>query len=190
VNRFTERYEFSRTSHSLAALLFLTAKSFASEADSLAELERWILQARWGPERIIRFRTYMKRFFCASSRDLIVKWAEVMVAAPSLGRRIEVADALVTTTALLYDGPLVTNNPVDYVGVAGINPVQRMNRSEPGWSHSVLTAGNPAGGTCLCFPFPRREGAWKPEIETTPIFPILGIDEGSLPSYCSIAKTL
>ena len=64
--------------------------SFMTEA----ELERWILQAKWGPERIIRFRTYMKRFVSVpSSRDLIVKWAEVMVAARSVGRRIEVADA-------------------------------------------------------------------------------------------------
>ena len=43
--------------------------SFMTEA----ELERWILQARWGSERIIRFRTYMKRFVSVpSSRDLIV----------------------------------------------------------------------------------------------------------------------
>jgi predicted nucleic acid-binding protein len=64
--------------------------SFMTEA----ELERWILQAKWGPERIVRFRTYMKRFVSVpSSRDLIVKWAEVMVVERSLGRRIEVADA-------------------------------------------------------------------------------------------------
>jgi len=91
--------------------------SFMTEA----ELERWILQARWGPERIIRFRTYMKRFVSvSSSRDLIVKWAELMVVARSLGRRIDVADAWVAATALLYDAPLVTNNPRDYVGVAVI----------------------------------------------------------------------
>ena len=36
------------------------------------------------------------------------------------GRRIEVADAWVAATALLYDAPLVTDNPGDYVGVAGI----------------------------------------------------------------------
>ena len=91
--------------------------SFMTEA----ELERWILQARWGSERIIRFRTYMKRFVSVpSSRDLIVRWAEVMVVARSLGRRIEVADAWVAATALLYDAPLITNNPGDYVGVAGI----------------------------------------------------------------------
>ena len=91
--------------------------SFMTEA----ELERWILQAKWGPERIFRFRTCMKRFVSVpSSRDLIVKWAVVMVAAQSLGRRIEVADAWIAATALLYDSPLVTNNPGDYVGVPGI----------------------------------------------------------------------
>jgi tRNA(fMet)-specific endonuclease VapC len=91
--------------------------SFMTEA----ELERWILQAKWGSERIVRFRTYMKRFVSVpSSRDLILKWAEVMVVARSLGRRIEVADAWVAATALLYDAPLLTNNPGDYVGVAGI----------------------------------------------------------------------
>ena len=91
--------------------------SFMTEA----ELERWLLQAKWGPERIVRFRTYMKRFVSVpSSRDLIVKWAEVMVVARSLGRRIEVADAWVAATTLLYDATLVTNNPGDYAGVACI----------------------------------------------------------------------
>ena len=40
--------------------------------------------------------------------------------ARSLGRRIEVADAWVASTALLYDAPFVTNNPGDYAGVTGI----------------------------------------------------------------------
>ena len=63
----------------------------------------------------------MKRFVSVpSSRDLIVKWAEAMVAARSIGRRIEVADAWIAATALLYDSPLVTNSPIDYVGVAAI----------------------------------------------------------------------
>ena len=43
-----------------------------------------------------------------------------MVVVRSLGRRIEVADAWVAATALLYDTTLVTNNPGDYAGVAGI----------------------------------------------------------------------
>src|ERR1041385_2404068 len=85
--------------------------SFMTEA----ELERWILQAKWGLERIGRFRGYMKRFVSVpSSRDLIVKWAAVMVMAQSVGRRIEVADAWIAARALLYDAPLLTNNPRDY----------------------------------------------------------------------------
>jgi predicted nucleic acid-binding protein len=99
----------------------LTAPDLLVSFMTEAELERWILQAKWGPERIVRFRTFMKRFVSVpSSRDLIVKWAEVMVVARSLGRRIEVADAWVAATALLYDATLVTNNPGDYVGVVGI----------------------------------------------------------------------
>lgn len=91
--------------------------SFMTEA----ELERWILQAHWGLERKIQFRSYMKRFVSVpSSRDLILKWAEVMVKARSVGRRIEVADAWIAATALLYDSPLVTNNGGDYAGVGGL----------------------------------------------------------------------
>ena len=68
----------------------------------------------------------MKRFVSVpSSRDLIVNWAEVMVAAQSLGRRIEVADAWIAATALLYAAPLVTNNPNDYLGVPGLKLVSQ-----------------------------------------------------------------
>lgn len=63
----------------------------------------------------------MKRFVSVPSyRDLIMKWAEVMVMARSQGRRLEVADAWIAATALVYDAPLITNNPTDYGGVAGI----------------------------------------------------------------------
>jgi predicted nucleic acid-binding protein len=48
---------------------------------------------------IVRFRAYMRRFVSVpSSRDLIVKWAELMVMARSQGRRIDVADAWVAAT--------------------------------------------------------------------------------------------
>lgn len=100
--------------------------SFMTEA----ELERWILQAKWGSDRINHFRTYMNRFVSVpSSRDLIVKWAEVMVGTRWLGRRIEVADAWIAATALLYDAPLVTNNPSDYIAVAGIKLLVKDERS-------------------------------------------------------------
>ena len=65
--------------------------SFMTEA----ELEQWILLAKWGDDRVRRFRTFMTGFASVpTSRDLILQWAEVMVAARANGRRIEAADAL------------------------------------------------------------------------------------------------
>jgi predicted nucleic acid-binding protein len=87
--------------------------SFMTEA----ELEEWILLARWGAGRIQLFREFMTKFTSvASSRDLILKWAEVMAEAKRRGRRIDAADAWIAATALLHGAPLVTHNPKDYVG--------------------------------------------------------------------------
>ena len=96
--------------------------SFMTEA----ELEQWVLLAKWGPERIGRFRVFMNRFASVpSSRDLILKWASVMVAARASGRRIEAADAWIAATALLYDAPLATHNPTDYSGVPSLTILSR-----------------------------------------------------------------
>jgi predicted nucleic acid-binding protein len=84
-----------------------------------AELEQWVLLAKWGADRIWRFRAFMNRFASVpSSRDLILQWAAVMVAAARAnGRRIEAADAWIAATALLYGASLVTHNSKDYLGV-------------------------------------------------------------------------
>jgi predicted nucleic acid-binding protein len=91
--------------------------SFMTEA----ELEQWILVAKWGAERVGRFRIFMTGFASVpSSRDLILQWAEVMVVARANGRRIEAADAWIAATALLYGATLITHNPKDYLGVPGL----------------------------------------------------------------------
>lgn len=91
--------------------------SFMTEA----ELEQWVLLANWGPDRVRRFRTFMTGFVSVpSSRDLILKWAEIMVAARANGRRIEAADAWIAATALLYDAVLISHNPTDYLGVPNL----------------------------------------------------------------------
>ena len=91
--------------------------SFMTEA----ELEQWILLAKWGVERVRRFRTFMTGFASVpSSRDLILQWAEVMVAARANGRRIEAADAWIAATTLLYNATLITHNPKDYLGVPNL----------------------------------------------------------------------
>jgi predicted nucleic acid-binding protein len=75
-----------------------------------AELEQWILLAKWGADRIWRFRAFMNRFASVpSSRDLILQWAAVMVAARANGRRIDGADAWIAATALLYGASMFTH---------------------------------------------------------------------------------
>jgi tRNA(fMet)-specific endonuclease VapC len=91
--------------------------SFMTEA----ELEQWILLARWGVDRVQRFRVFMTGFASVpSSRDLILQWAEVMVTARANGRRIEAADAWIAATTLLYGATLITHNPKDYLGVPSV----------------------------------------------------------------------
>ena len=92
--------------------------SFMTEA----ELEQWALLSNWSEPRRKWLRLFLARFIIVpSSRDLVVKWAEVMVAARRAGRRLETADAWVSATALLYDAPLITHNRRDYLGVPGLN---------------------------------------------------------------------
>ena len=91
--------------------------SFMTEA----ELEQWALLANWSEKRVVWLRLFLSRFVVvSSSHDLVLKWAEAMVAARRNGRRIETADAWVAATALLYDAPLLTHNKADYLGVPGL----------------------------------------------------------------------
>jgi tRNA(fMet)-specific endonuclease VapC len=70
--------------------------SFMTEA----ELEQWALLSNWHAKRIDWLRIFLARFaIVPSSRDLVLKWAEVMVAARRVGRRVETADAWIASTA-------------------------------------------------------------------------------------------
>jgi tRNA(fMet)-specific endonuclease VapC len=91
---------------------------------TIAEIERWTLQYRWGNRRIDLLRAFLHRFTVVpSSPDLRRKWAEVMVSAQAAGRRIESAHACIAATALLHEAPLVTHNENDYLGVAGLSVI-------------------------------------------------------------------
>jgi predicted nucleic acid-binding protein len=69
----------------------------------------------------------MNRFASVpSSRDLILQWAAVMVAARTNGRRIDTADAWIAATALLYGASLATHNPKDYLGVPNLIVLTRL----------------------------------------------------------------
>jgi predicted nucleic acid-binding protein len=75
---------------------------------TVAELERWAIQYRWGEHRRHWLHHYLGRFTVVpSSPDLCRMWAEAMVAAQAAGRRIECADAWIAATASLYGAPLL-----------------------------------------------------------------------------------
>jgi len=97
-----------------------------------AELEQWALQSNWHEKRIEWLRIFLARFaIVPSSRDLVLKWAEVMVTARRAGRHLKTADAWIAATAVLYDAPLITHNANDYLGVTalvGIDRVPAVNR--------------------------------------------------------------
>ena len=107
---FGSRYDTDLAGH-VALISFMT----------VAEIERWVLQHRWGNQRVQLLRTFLQRFTVVpSSPDLCRKWAEVMVGARAAGRRVESTDAWIAATALLHGAPLLTNNRRDYLGVSGL----------------------------------------------------------------------
>ena len=88
---------------------------------TVAELDRWGLQARWGEVRRERLRHYLEPFAVLPyDRALCTKWAEITVAAQSRGLRIDCADAWIAA-ALLCDAPLITHNNSNYLGVPGLS---------------------------------------------------------------------
>jgi tRNA(fMet)-specific endonuclease VapC len=116
---------FKGDSRAQAYLPYLQDRQWLISFMTEAELEQWALLANWGAKRVEWLRLFLGR--CAivpSSRDLVLKWAEVMVAARMIGRRIETADGWIAATALLYDAPLLTHNKSDYVGVPRLRIVQ------------------------------------------------------------------
>jgi predicted nucleic acid-binding protein len=92
--------------------------SFMTEA----ELEQWALLSNWSAQRVDWLRIFLARFVIVpSSRDLVTKWAHVMVTSRRAGRRLETADAWIAATAVLYEAPLLTHNWKDYLGIKGLN---------------------------------------------------------------------
>jgi predicted nucleic acid-binding protein len=88
---------------------------------TLAELEQWMLQHGWGAQRKRHLEQEISRYaVLAFDRDLCRWWATVRVECRKAGRSIDVGDAWIAATALLYDAPLLTHNPNDYAGVPGL----------------------------------------------------------------------
>jgi predicted nucleic acid-binding protein len=88
---------------------------------TVAELEQWALQRRWGQRRREELARFAERFPIHYADRLLCRlWAEVSVRARRNGRPIETADAWIAATALTLGVPLLTHNAADYAGVDGL----------------------------------------------------------------------
>lgn len=86
----------------------VTAISF----QTLAELEQWAALRGWGQRKREELATFVNnRFIVVDSDETLCRmWAEVRRLAQRAGRRIDVADAWIAATAILYGAELVTHN--------------------------------------------------------------------------------
>ena len=106
------------------------AKLFLSHLDgrdlilsfmTVAELDSWVIQRRWGEVRIAQLESAIRNCIVyPSSRVLCRKWAQVSSDCRAKGKTIHCADAWIAATALTADAPLATNNAGDYSGVDGL----------------------------------------------------------------------
>jgi tRNA(fMet)-specific endonuclease VapC len=118
---------FKSDSRAQAYLPHLRDRQWLISFMTEAELEQWAILANWHAKRIDWLRIFLARFVIVpSSRDLVLKWAEAMVAARRVGRRLETADAWIASTAILYGAPLITHNGSDYSGVPGLKVISEV----------------------------------------------------------------
>ena len=88
---------------------------------TVAELRRWTLSAKWGVRRRRHLESRLQRYVVEHSSDaLCVRWAEAIESAKRNGRPIAPADAWVAATALHLGFPLVTHNRSHFLGVDGL----------------------------------------------------------------------
>jgi len=84
-----------------------------------AELFEGAILARWGSRRVARLETLLATFlYIPSSPDLSRRWGQVRV--ERRRQPIGVADAWIAATAVQHGCELVTHNPGDFQGIAGL----------------------------------------------------------------------
>ena len=112
---------FKGDSRAIAYRSHITGRMLGISFMTLAELERWTIERRWGPSRTIELAQYLTNYVILPiNRELCRKWAEVSTATKRKGRPIQTADAWIAASALYYQVPLITNNRGDYSAIEGL----------------------------------------------------------------------
>jgi predicted nucleic acid-binding protein len=122
-------FRFRQDTRSTLYRPHLEGRVLAVSFVTVAELEQWARTRNWGPARQAELAAHITDFtLLHSNRDLCRWWAAVSVEARRAGRPIQASDAWIAATALLYDMPLVTHNPHDFAGVAGLEVITETSR--------------------------------------------------------------
>lgn len=112
---------FKSDSRALQYEIHLTGCLLGISFMTLAELERWPLERKWGATRKVQLAQYLTRYTVLPvSRDLCKKWAHVTFEAQNKGKPIQTADAWIAASALYYQVPLITHNAADYKMIRGL----------------------------------------------------------------------
>jgi len=111
----------------------LAGKRLVISFQTLAELYRWPLERGWEVTRQGHLEAFIGRHcvLYPFNPALCRQWAEATYQASRNGYTVPAADAWIAATALLYDIPLVTNNPDDYRGIPGLNIVSEPPSAAP-----------------------------------------------------------
>jgi tRNA(fMet)-specific endonuclease VapC len=88
---------------------------------TLAELYRWSVESNWGECRQAELEDDLSNYVVYGvNQALCQKWAETVDQARRDGHPLDVDDAWIAATALLYDYPLVSNNRRDFQHISGL----------------------------------------------------------------------
>ncbi len=108
-------YLFKKSPHAKPCGSLLKGKRPALAFVSVAELFKWTLKRRWGPQKVEQLEAAMRRYVVIPyDRDLAWAWARVVAACEDAGRPIVPSDAWVAAAALRHGVPLLTNNLKHY----------------------------------------------------------------------------
>ncbi|MBX3315317.1 MAG: type II toxin-antitoxin system VapC family toxin [Phycisphaeraceae bacterium] len=88
---------------------------------SVAEIKCWAIQRRWGPDRLARLDSTLRRYVVIPfDIALTDEWARITAQRASIGRPIGCGDCWIAATAVLHGLPLATNNAAHFSGIRGL----------------------------------------------------------------------
>ncbi len=88
---------------------------------TVAEIKCWAIQRRWGPDRLARLDTTLRRYVVVPFESALTdEWARITAHRASIGRPIGCGDCWIAATAVLHAIPLATNNASHFSDIAGL----------------------------------------------------------------------